>query len=150
MIIARHMSAVCAALFAASTIATVIDDSGTHVQTTLDPDLRRIDALVPKRVDQIGTSRRMMGCETLDREYDDFDRYTDYLPALGIRRIRLQGGWARTEMDPSAYDFASLDRIIDARGRADWRSCSIPATVTRAIADKTDGDRKDIYESVNI
>jgi len=37
---------------------------------------------------------------------------------LGIKTIRLQGGWAKTEKVKGSYDFAWLDAIIDdARGR---------------------------------
>lgn len=68
-----------------------------------------------------------MGCETIDREYSNYDAFKEYLPALGIRRIRLQGGWARTEKDPGIYDFAWLDHIIDdarSRGLEIWLETS--------------------------
>jgi hypothetical protein len=96
----------------------VIDNSPTRVQTTLNPGMLHIGTLVPKSVREIETSRWTLGCETIDREYASYDSYKDYLPALGIRRIRLQGGWARTEKQRGLYDFAWLDYIIDdARNR---------------------------------
>jgi len=107
--------------------AQVIDDSDTRVQTTLDPQMKRIGTLVPKGVREIGTSRWALGCETIDREYSDYDAFKAYLPALGIRRIRLQGGWARTEKDPGVYDFAWLDHIVDdarSRGLEVWLETS--------------------------
>lgn len=98
--------------------AQVIDNTGTRVQTTLDPGMERIGTLQPKSVREIGSSRWALGCETIDREYSDYHAFKEYLPPLGIRRIRLQGGWARTEKDPGIYDFAWLDSIIDdARSR---------------------------------
>jgi len=103
--------------------AQVIDDTSSRVQTSLNPGLRHLGTLVPKGVREIETSRWTLGCETIDREYSDYNAFKEYLPALGIRRIRLQGGWARTEKDPGIYDFAWLDQIIDdalARGLAIW------------------------------
>jgi hypothetical protein len=117
--------AVCAAVSAA--FAQVIDDTATRVQTTLDPGMKRIGTLKPKGVHEIGTSRWTLGCETIDREYSDYHAFKAYLPPLGIKRIRLQGGWARTEKDPGIYDFAWLDSIIDdarSRGLEIWLETS--------------------------
>lgn len=103
--------------------AQVIDDSATRVQTTLDPGLKRLGTLTPKNVRQIGSSRWSLGCETIDREYADYNSYKEYLVPLGIKRIRLQGGWARTEKTPGIYDFAWLDQIVNdalARGLQPW------------------------------
>ncbi len=102
--------------------AQVIDNTETRVQTTLEPGLKRVGTLVPKSVREIGSSRWTLGCETIDREYTDYDAIKEYLPALGIKRIRLQGGWARTEKDRGIYDFAWLDHIID---DARWRGLEI-------------------------
>ncbi|MBR4372451.1 MAG: beta-galactosidase, partial [Victivallales bacterium] len=55
----------------------------------------------------------MLGCETLDRDFADFQKYKNYLPALGIPLIRLQAGWAKTEKTKGQYDFSWLDRIVD-------------------------------------
>ncbi|MBU4459517.1 MAG: beta-galactosidase, partial [Verrucomicrobia bacterium] len=107
--------------------AQVIDNTDTRVQTTLDPGLKRIGTLKPKGVHEIGSSRWTLGCETMDREYTNYDAFKEYLPPLGIRRIRLQGGWARTEKDPGIYDFAWLDHIIDdarSRGLEIWLETS--------------------------
>ena len=55
----------------------------------------------------------MLGCETLDRDFADFKKYKDYLPALGIPLIRLQAGWAKTEKTKGVYDFSWLDSIVN-------------------------------------
>lgn len=65
----------------------------------------------------------LLGCETLDREYADFDQYKEYLAPTGIRRIRLQGGWAKCEPQPGVYDWAWLDHILEeahGRGLQPW------------------------------
>lgn len=105
----------------------MIDTTPTRVQTTLEPGLRRLGTLVPKSAGEISTSRWTLGCETLDREYASYETYKEYIVPLGIGRIRLQGGWARTEKDPGIYDFAWLDRIIDdarSRGLSIWLETS--------------------------
>ena len=107
--------------------AQVIDNTDTRVQTTLDPGMKRVGTLNPKSVHEVGSSNWALGCETIDREYSDYDAFASYLPALGIKKIRLQGGWARCERDPGIYDFAWLDHIIDdarSRGLEIWLETS--------------------------
>lgn len=68
-----------------------------------------------------------VGCETIDRGYADYHKYKEYLDSLGIRKIRLQAGWARTESVKGQYDFEWLDSIIDdavARGLVPWLQTS--------------------------
>lgn len=118
------LAAVC---YASPAAGQVIDDSPTRVQTTLAPGLKRLGTLRPKNIHQLGNSRWTLGCETIDREYSDYHRFKEYLPPLGIGRIRLQVGWARTEKDPGIYDFAWLDSIVDdarARGLEIWLETS--------------------------
>ena len=54
-----------------------------------------------------------LGCETLDRDFADYDEYKEYIPALGIPTIRLQAGWAKCEKVRGVLDFSWLDHIID-------------------------------------
>jgi hypothetical protein len=103
---------------AASISAQVIDTSETRVQTTLDPGLKRIGTLKPRAVGEIAGQNWAIGCETLDRAFASYDSYKDYLVPLGIKKIRLQGGWANTEREKGKYDWRWLDRVIDdARSR---------------------------------
>lgn len=107
--------------------APVVDNTSTRVQTSLNPGLPHLGTLIPKSIHEIESSRWTLGCETIDREYSDYHAFKEYLPPLGIKRIRLQGGWARTEKDPGLYDFAWLDSIIDdarSRGLEIWLETS--------------------------
>jgi len=98
--------------------AQVLDTSETRVQTTLAPGFQRIGTIVPRSVGEIAGQNWSLGCETLDRGFASYDSYQEYLVPLGIRKIRLQGGWATTEREPGKYDFRWLDRVIeDARRR---------------------------------
>ena len=102
----------------AAASAQGIDTSETRVQTTLDPGLKRIGTVRPRAVREISGQNWSLGCETLDRGFASYDSYEDYLVPLGIKRIRLQGGWATTEREPGKYDWRWLDRVIDdARSR---------------------------------
>jgi hypothetical protein len=40
-----------------------------------------------------------VGCETIDRDHVIWDNYKDYLPPLGVKKIRLQAGWAKCEKE---------------------------------------------------
>jgi len=91
----------------------MLDQTPTRVQTGLALDWPLLGTLRPGIAAGVGTSMWSLGCETLDRDLADWEAYRAYLPPLGIRHIRLQGGWGRTEREPGVYDFAWLDRIVD-------------------------------------
>ncbi len=54
-----------------------------------------------------------VGMECLDRGLWDHAPAIPHLKELGVRRVRLQSGWARTEREKGVYDFAWLDTIVD-------------------------------------
>jgi hypothetical protein len=91
----------------------MIDNTHDRVQTTLTPGLKRIGTLKPRDARQVGRSQLAIGCEMLDRDYGDFEQFKAYIEPLGIKRIRLQAGWAKTEKVKGVYDFAWLDRQVD-------------------------------------
>ena len=61
---------------------------------------------------EIKDSNWSVGCETLDRDYADWDQYKHLLGGLGVKRARFFSGWAKTEQEKGKYDFAWLDRQI--------------------------------------
>ncbi len=91
----------------------MIDNTHDRVQTTLKPVLKRIGTLKPRNAREVGRSNLAIGCEMLDRDYGDFKQFKVYIPPLGIKRVRIQAGWAKTEKQKGVYDFAWLDRIVD-------------------------------------
>lgn len=97
----------------AAALPPMLDQTPTRVQSALKPALKKIGTLIPKPVDQLETSMWSLGCETLDRDLANWEAYKGYLVPLGIKRIRLQGGWNRTEKKKGEYDFEWLDRIVD-------------------------------------
>ena len=98
-----------AAVFA----APMIDEAHDRVQTTLDPGLERIGTLTPRSAREIGPSRLAIGCEMLPRGYGDFEKFKEYMPPLGLARVRLHAGWAKLEPEKGRWDFAWLDRQVN-------------------------------------
>ena len=90
-----------------------LDTSDSRVESPLRVPLRRIGTLTPRSAREITGSNWRLGCETLDRDYIDFDEYREFVAPLGIRLVRLQGGWAKCEKRKGEYDFAWLDHIVD-------------------------------------
>lgn len=93
--------------------AQFIDTTPGRVKTYLDIPFKQIGTIKPRHVNDIEASNWTVGCEVLDRDYANFDSYKKYLPVLGIKKIRLQGGWAKTEKQKGVYDWAWLDQIIN-------------------------------------
>jgi len=101
-----------------ATAGPPIDTSPQRAETPLNPGLVQIGTIRPRSANEIAGSNWTLGCETLDRDFADYQQYKEYLVPLGIKTIRLQGGWAKTEKVPGTYDFTWLDTIVDdARGR---------------------------------
>lgn len=101
------------ALLSGTASAQFIDPSPDRVKTPLVVEMKRIGTLKPRSTNAINSSRITVGCETLDRDFTDFNGYKAYLPPLGVKKIRLQAGWAKCEKVKGVYDWAWLDEIID-------------------------------------
>ncbi len=76
-----------------------------------------------KCASEIERSRLGIGFEKLDR--DVFDPEKAYLPLsrIGVKHVRLQSGWMKTERERGVYDFSWLDSIVDrliADGMEPW------------------------------
>lgn len=107
--------------------AQQIDTSPERVKTSFTTTLPRIGTVKPRSTAEIEASNWLIGCETLDRDFADYEQYKTYIAPLGIKRLRMQGGWAKTEKVKGVYDFAWLDRIIDdatGRGFQPWLQTS--------------------------
>lgn len=85
--------------------------------------LNKIVKIAPKHASQIKESRLGLGMEKLDRDAFDPEKVYDKVAALGVKWIRLQSGWQKTECEEGVYDFSWLDRQVDellARGLTPW------------------------------
>lgn len=68
--------------------------------------------LRPRHARQIESSNWAVGAETMDRDYTIYANWRNYLGPLGVKKARIQSGWAKTEQEPGKYDWAWLDEII--------------------------------------
>ena len=91
----------------------LVDASPDRAVTPLKVPFRCLGAIRPRNASEIKSSNWTVGCEGLDRDFDDFTKFRDYLEPLGIKTIRLQAGWAKTEQTKGVLDFAWLDEIVD-------------------------------------
>ncbi len=66
----------------------------------------------PRSARDIQASNWSVGAETMDRDYTIYNNWKAYLGPLGIKKARLQAGWAKTEYQKGHYNFAWLDSII--------------------------------------
>lgn len=112
---------------AAAASAQFIDVSPDRVKTPLRVAMKKIGSIRPRTTVEVEASRITVGCETLDRDLAVWDNYKAYLKPLGVKKIRLQAGWAKCEKTPGVYDWKWLDDILDyavANGMQPWLETS--------------------------
>jgi len=68
--------------------------------------------LKTKTTHDIEASNWSVGGETMDRDYTIYKNWSPYLEELGIKKVRLQGGWAKTEQQKGVYNWEWLDESI--------------------------------------
>lgn len=69
--------------------------------------------ILPKSSKEIKHSRIGIGFEKLDRNLFDPEKAYDFVEKTGVKWVRLQSGWQRTEKQKGVYDFEWLDKIVD-------------------------------------
>ena len=104
-------AAVCASIISASG-EVELSTAPDRVESPLRVGLKRVGTLAPRSVKDIGSSNWTLGCEVLDRDFAKFDEYKRFLAPLGIKKIRLQAGWAKCERVRGVYDFSWLDHQV--------------------------------------
>ena len=85
--------------------------------------LKKIGALERLPAKEIEYSRLGIGFEKLDRDVFDPEKAYDKVGAIGVKKVRIQSGWLKTERERGVYDFEWLDKIVDnliARGMEPW------------------------------
>ena len=78
----------------------------------VNPGLKEIGRLATRTSDQVKSSKWSVGCETMDRDYADWDSFKALIPMLGVKHARFFSGWAKTEQEKGKYDFTWLDPQI--------------------------------------
>ncbi|WP_439645771.1 GH39 family glycosyl hydrolase [Hymenobacter arizonensis] len=108
-------------------LAQKLDAGPDRVSTDLAVAMPRLGTVKPRSTAEIGASNWLIGCETLDRDFADYDQYKTYIAPLGIKRLRMQAGWNKTEKVKGKYDWKWLDNIINdahKRGLQPWLQLS--------------------------
>ncbi len=68
--------------------------------------------IAPRHAREIEASNWSIGAETMGRDYTVYACWREYLGPLGVKKARIQSGWAKTEQVKGKYDWAWLDEII--------------------------------------
>ena len=85
--------------------------------------LKKIGRITPKRSLDIKESKLGIGFEKLDRNVFDPEKAYDKLALVGVKWVRIQSGWQRTERVKGQYDFGWIDTVVDnliERGMRPW------------------------------
>lgn len=85
--------------------------------------LKKITKIQPKNSFSVEKSKIGLGFEKLDRDVFDPEKAYDKVAQLGVKWIRIQSGWQRTEREKGVYHFEWLDKIVDnlvARNLKPW------------------------------
>ena len=72
---------------------------------------------------EVSESPMGLGMEKLDRDAFDPEKVYDKVASLGVKWIRIQSGWQKTEKKEGVYDFSWLDSQVDnliSRGLKPW------------------------------
>ncbi len=71
-----------------------------------------VGKIKPRHAKEIAGSNWSVGAETMDRDYTIYDNWKAFLGPLGVKKARIQGGWAKTEKQKGVFDYAWLDHVI--------------------------------------
>lgn len=85
--------------------------------------LEKIGFLKHKSSCECKNSRLGIGLEKLDRSLYDPTNVYDSISQIGVKWVRIQSGWFKTEKQKGIYDFKWLDEIVDniiSRGMTPW------------------------------
>lgn len=88
----------------------------SHHTSNLDQQLgggyRYIGKIRPRHARDIVASNWSIGAETMDRDYTVYANWREHLGPLGVKKARIQSGWAKTEKERGVYDWTWVDEII--------------------------------------
>ena len=85
--------------------------------------LIKVGKINPVKSLNVKKSKIGVGFEKLDRDIFDPEKAYDKVAELGIKWVRIQSGWQKTEKEKGVYDFEWIDKIIDnllKRGLQPW------------------------------
>lgn len=101
-------------LLAAACLAAEPEGQKVVTETEVSPGdgFTYLGAIRPRHAREIKSSNWAVGAETMDRDYTIYGNWRNYLGPLGVKKARIQSGWAKTETEKGKCDWAWLDEII--------------------------------------
>lgn len=72
----------------------------------------KLGQVAPRHAREIQGSNWSIGAETMDRDFTIYKHWREYLGPLGVKKARIQSGWAKTEKVEGQYDWAWMDEIV--------------------------------------
>lgn len=90
----------------------LLEKKGLLTYTVAWMKYKKIGTLASRTAKEIESSPWSVGAEMMDRDFTVYNNWKDYLGTLGIKKARIQSGWAKTEKVKGVYDWAWLDEII--------------------------------------
>lgn len=85
--------------------------------------LKKCGQIKTRSSKEVKESRLGIGFEKLDRDAFDPNKAYDKISEIGVKWVRIQSGWQKTEKEKGVYDFSWLDEVVDnliARGMIPW------------------------------
>lgn len=92
--------------------APLLGDGASRRTLRLPEDFVYLATIQPRHARDIETSNWSVGAETMDRDFTIYRNWRKYLGPLGVKKARIQSGWAKTEKVRGEYDWQWLDEII--------------------------------------
>lgn len=83
-----------------------------HFTSAQNITFNKLGEVKPRHASEIEASNWGVGAETMDRDYTIYENWKEHLGPLGVKKARLQSGWAKTEKVIGKYDFAWLDSMV--------------------------------------
>jgi hypothetical protein len=102
---------------ATATVSARAFEPGTAASDTVSAvfqiaDWEYLGNVKPRHSQEITSSNWSVGAETMGRDYTIYANWRTYLGRLGVKKARVQSGWAKTEQEKGIYQWAWLDEII--------------------------------------
>ena len=77
------------------------------------------------------------------------EKVYDKVAALGVKWIRIQSGWQKTEREEGVYDFAWLDKVVDNLIQAQTAHIKVLKTDAQWFGVTYKEDKPNVVASVN-
>jgi len=81
-------------------------------QNNRDIHWKYLGKLKPRHSKEIQSSLISVGAEMMDRDFTLYKNWREYLGPLGIKKARIQSGWAKCEKEKGVYNWTWLDEIV--------------------------------------